>query len=1157
MKKCAKCGTQLLKDARFCMECGAEANVQNLVVCSECGKSVEPEDVYCAHCGATLASSAIQESAPSQEKPKSHKVQKPKSGSTTTSKLKKKSGSDKGSGRNWLKIAVAAAAVFILYQLIPWSSFNDDGDWTGGGYTEETSTANDLTGVYSDPALEQAKQEYLEAYDRYTKLATQGGEGDIEAAKEDYQRKFERYKKIAAGDRTSISSSASNSANATADSPASNNNLITVPKVDDIANSSDQVIIQPELLPEEVIEHEMGAIVRLPKRLKVATGKVELLTRKPNERERTMGVFDDILIFNNYDFYKIFGLSQFIIPAGINGQTLMIKCTPGWWVPMEISPKTDERGKRVFEVALDSETTPLEFAVIPTRVHLDELSNDLKDLVLFERSVILDKKNVKSRDTKNLSFKEKSVNKMSFGHLFFQENVSSVPFQIIELYKDLRVLSLKDYGNDLDNWNRYRVALMKLNELRLKDKGILDKEAMHTRLFEILYKKDGRKERKVESLMWFWPQWENPSSWVDHFGGLFAPWGIEFTNSLVLTLDKKLGVKNHFDLGVLSTVGQVGFTDIDISKDDLPKFILNNYHEASSKIYADSKYAPSQFLRLWSSRSVNESYLHFLASLTNDYALRWGPVIYGAVRIVCVSGPFAAAAFTPAAIPFWISLGWAAYEYYLDNYPALDYEQRDFITQIEYLTSAEGAAWDLVGNEIENRLIASFKNASRDMYFSKVKIAGLSVKSTKSLTGIVKKIDPHIIGVQALLSAVTAIYLDYVNDSELKTLKKLTQGKLGYENLNIPPVMLIVTTHGLEAVEEFEYPVVLDRTIKYTLNVNNIYRSNLKGNLGKKEMYGLNGLPSEWTESTLKKISSNAIRQKPAANMQMIRFGISKSTIEQQLVDLNIDQGWEKIGLTDLELVARLNRGNWQKYFNLEEVTRETEKNKDFRYSIIHLYTEDIIGAHPGFPSGFESSQLRNNFTRPLKTQYSIELGYIQNNNFIPVTNPQKVDFFNAPNLDLNDPNNFNAWINTTKVPAEKLVTYAVPIKWHLIDAGILEKKENEKQVALSGLTVEKSNNPFIEPIPKSGVTVTCTYSFKGKKYSKDVVSDKTGMYLLYVPCKATEVMLHALNERILVDLGDCSKSNRIDIGTGIKNIIQTETSDPEGLPIPPLKIKN
>jgi uncharacterized OB-fold protein len=48
---CPNCGTKLVANAKFCLECGNKIEVKKSTFCSECGETLQPGAKFCSSCG--------------------------------------------------------------------------------------------------------------------------------------------------------------------------------------------------------------------------------------------------------------------------------------------------------------------------------------------------------------------------------------------------------------------------------------------------------------------------------------------------------------------------------------------------------------------------------------------------------------------------------------------------------------------------------------------------------------------------------------------------------------------------------------------------------------------------------------------------------------------------------------------------------------------------------------------------------------------------------------------------------------------------------------------------------------------------------------------------------------------------------------------------
>lgn len=51
MIECPNCGTKLVANAKFCLECGSKIEIKKSAFCSECGESLAPGAKFCSSCG--------------------------------------------------------------------------------------------------------------------------------------------------------------------------------------------------------------------------------------------------------------------------------------------------------------------------------------------------------------------------------------------------------------------------------------------------------------------------------------------------------------------------------------------------------------------------------------------------------------------------------------------------------------------------------------------------------------------------------------------------------------------------------------------------------------------------------------------------------------------------------------------------------------------------------------------------------------------------------------------------------------------------------------------------------------------------------------------------------------------------------------------------
>ena len=192
MSKCVECGSELMSGAKYCTECGVEVIVtKDNIRCTSCGEENAKGVSFCSNCGKKLK----QERKRRASSKSRSKTNKSKSASKTrTRKQKRRSG---GWVTAILALALGAGAWY-------WWSGSDSAEYPP--YVSETYVDNfpdaDNDIITTNPELEKAKKEYQDAFEKYTKLATTDGEGDLTSALEDYRRKYNRYKQMQTGGMT-------------------------------------------------------------------------------------------------------------------------------------------------------------------------------------------------------------------------------------------------------------------------------------------------------------------------------------------------------------------------------------------------------------------------------------------------------------------------------------------------------------------------------------------------------------------------------------------------------------------------------------------------------------------------------------------------------------------------------------------------------------------------------------------------------------------------------------------------------------------------------------------------------------------------------------------------------------------------------------------
>jgi hypothetical protein len=283
---------------------------------------------------------------------------------------------------------------------------------------------------------------------------------------------------------------------------------------------------------------------------------------------------------------------------------------------------------------------------------------------------------------------------------------------------------------------------------------------------------------------------------VESLCAFYAPWGLDLTLRMI---DGKTIPAEGFDLRVLPPIGELPFTDVQLSRRGRTCQTRGPWDAALDKLQAEKRLDPKESLRsvslhLYSPRIFDDDWFISTLNITKDYVLRWGP----ALLAVCSTNP--ASAVVPIAFGV-LDLTW-------------DWMQKEFppspteYATVELTQLGAGAGSDFV-ELFEDGALQFF---GRKLPLGKINKTALFLDVAITLKLVYDKFDPG-------------------------QIQALATGPLGYRPAegegqnNVPPILVVAWLEGpyIRKESDHAYPVGAKLNRTWMLDYEKIYLFDIRG----------------------------------------------------------------------------------------------------------------------------------------------------------------------------------------------------------------------------------------------------------------------------------------------------------------------------------------
>lgn len=765
--------------------------------------------------------------------------------------------------------------------------------------------------------------------------------------------------------------------------------------------------------PAQVLRDESGGAAHVPERLISDLGTVTWkVVPKPPELER-IALVGQVMCFESQDSLVIGDQVSVDLPKPEENVTVLMQGRMGLWVPMQTSTVTLENGQPGLRVTIDNEPTPWLFAV-SNDASVAELPDDpiMSRLLRFEREFISRKSEAPLKQLVR-GGERKDVNLQYAGwggsaiHLgatqayaadrgtefddrkqFLYDNLCETWAHLRETaywYAEVRKNNLEGEarGQAINAaWKSYRKGLNMLQGLRRLDSQYRSTRFTGWNTYGYL-----AKEAQQDEGSW------TADTMIQDMASFYAPWGIDFTSQLIRAAEGWQETGPVFDLRVLDQIGDLKFVDVMIPESRTPQdFRLRRPLQDLRTTFGPEDFRQASFLRLFSSGGVNVDVYHWFLDFADGRVLRWGPVIYGAVQYIGLTGT----AVSTGGLSLLGAFVWAAVEEGLDWMPANPETSAHSYMRFQYLSKfAPELTKEVVVRCVERNLYAR---------------------------SMVSRIGPHDVHENAM-SLFAGIFISYLMQKSdhffIKEISAIPTGRGSYRRMNsaylssrqimnMPPVLFHCYLHGREPEKDpgLDYfPVYKGVSVVYHLAYDELYDADLPDLMGQPTELsdGCSQIPEQLPLRPFRPGSEwPTYLQDQKQDHQFIRVGLSRQFIERRLEDLGRagSVSWQDVPLVQLNLSVMIqSRDNDFRLFEpLEDVTTSDDLRKEARYTAIHIRRYSSVGEIPTPPGYIQRFGAHNSIKRP-RTQYELALTEIDNetNRAHLVTSPIRVECFNVP----------------------------------------------------------------------------------------------------------------------------------------------------------------